>query len=243
MTPPTNHREVLEFIKRISGQANFIGTPRVYIDMFDGDLVAAVWFNQVVYWDGKNKNPIGFYKTYSEWYEELGLTESQVRRVAKLCEQMGLVNIAFHKVYGTPKNHYLVIWDELLKRLSPNLHFPQGQESEPSETSGSEGKESSGSIEGKESSPSLSIEEITTKSDLMKEIRNKALSIFGHDFKAWRSIERVLEDDNIHITGTKSAMTISGLSQREGQFTRAEVFTERYGKTFSNLGLQITFTE
>lgn len=158
-----NHKELTDLIKKISGQANFIGAPRIYVDIFDGDLVAAVWLNQVVYWDGKNKEPVGFYKTYKEWKDELGLSEFQVRRVAKECEKRGLVNITFKKVYGTPKNHYLVVWPELLKVIQATINKPEPEETKGSESEPSEGEEIECSKEGKETSPSLTESETTPK--------------------------------------------------------------------------------
>lgn len=174
---PSSHKEIIALIKRISGQANFIGTPRIYIDIFDGDLVAAVWFNQVVYWDGKNTEPIGFYKTYAEWKKELGLSRFQVSRVARDCERRGLVNIMFKKVYGTPKNHYLVVWPELLKTLKETLEKPDSKETDSSETDSSEGAETEGSMEGEETPRSLSIEEIPTESPDKESIQGIWLSV------------------------------------------------------------------
>lgn len=171
MSETYTHKELIALIKKISGQANFIGTPRVYVDIFDGDLAAAVWLNQVVYWDGKNKEPIGFYKTYKEWKKELGLTEAQVRRVAKLAEKLGLVNITFKKVYGTPKNHYLVVWPELLKEIQSNLNKVDPEESEGSQSEGSEGSQSEGSKEGQESEGSLT--ETETPSEITVEKQSK----------------------------------------------------------------------
>jgi len=257
---PRNHQEIIALIKRISGQANFIGTPRIYIDMFNGDLVAAVWFNQVVYWDGKTDNPIGFYKTYAEWKKELGLSRSQVSRVAKECERLGLVNISFHKVYGTPKNHYLVIWPELLNTLQNTLNKPDSQESDMSESDNSEGEESEGSKEGEETSSSLSIEETTPKSDidnsikdsLMEIISSIAWSVFGNDMTTWWMVRRRLEQDCIHISGDQNQrpnpdqpmkIVVSGLSERKGHFSEADIWEGRFYRSFANLGLEITFTE
>lgn len=180
---PQNHKEIIALIKRISGQANFIGTPRIYVDMFDGDLVAAVWFNQVVYWDGKTDNPIGFYKTYPEWKKELGLSRFQVNRAARLCEKRGLVNILFRKVYGTPKNHYLVVWPDLLKTLQATLNKPDSEETDSSLTDSSEGEGTEGSMEGEGTEGSLSIEEITSKSEIL-----------------WRSIKDSIKKDMLRAS-------------------------------------------
>jgi hypothetical protein len=247
-----NHKEITSLIKRISGQANFIGTPRIYVDIFGGDLVTAVWFNQVVYWDGKNKEPIGFYKTYKEWNEELGLSEFQVRRAAKLCEEKGLVNIMFKKSYGTPKNHYLVIWPELLKSINQVLEKLDPEETEGSETEGSEGQVSSGSKEGQVSSGSLSIEETSTKSHIDKELKDSCLSIlqeygysvFGNTRTGWLKFIHKLNEDTVSITGDRKKIVVSGLSEKyDAQFTLAQVWQEKYAPSFANLGLDLTFTE
>jgi hypothetical protein len=170
---PASHKEMIALIKKISGQSNFIGTPRLYVDLFDGDLVAAVWLNQVVYWDGKTSEPIGFYKTYAEWKRELGLSQYQVRRVALACQRLGFVNITFRKVYGTPKNHYLVVWPVLLKALKATLEKPELQETESSETASSEPLETESSMEVLETESSLSKEEITTNSQIMTILESK----------------------------------------------------------------------
>lgn len=194
-----NHKELTTLIKKISGQANFIGAPRIYVDIFDGDLNAAVWLNQVVYWDGKNDEPIGFYKTYAEWKKEIGLSEYQVRRVAKECERRGLVNITFRKVYGTPKNHYLVVWPELLKVIQETLENSDPLEtkgSEPLETQGSEGEESQGSREGEETTPSLDKEETTTKTtDAFSTLLEFERIAHENRDKAWEGREVFLQDD------------------------------------------------
>jgi hypothetical protein len=256
-----NHKELTALIKKISGQANFIGTPRIYVDIFDGDLVIAVWFNQVVYWDGKNKEPIGFYKTYKEWHEELGLSEYQVRRSAKECERLGLVNIMFKKVYGTPKNHYLVIWDELLKVINQTLDKPDPEESEGSENEPSEGEENAGSKEGEGSKGSLSIDEITPKSHIDKNkdsfleiISDLKYSLFSTDIQTWFNVRKILERPSVDITGEADRkpdldepmkIVISGLSEKPkgGQFTLAEIWEERFTRSFRNQGIAITFTE
>lgn len=138
---PANHKEIIQLIKRISGQANFIGTPRIFVELFDGDIVTAVWFNQVVYWDGKTAEPIGFYKTAEEWKSEIGLSKFQSRRAARISQERGLVQVTFKKVYGTPKNHYLVIWPELLRLLQELLNKSDLAGSELSQTAMSKVKD------------------------------------------------------------------------------------------------------
>lgn len=154
-----NQKDITTLIKNVSGQANFIGAPRLYIDLFEGDIVTAIWFNQVVYWDGKTKSPHGFYKTDEEWRDELGISPAQRRRAQELCEKKGLITVEFRKAYGTPKNHYKVVWDALLSCINSNLNKVEPQESE-----GSEPQESEGSMEPQQSEGSINREENTTES-------------------------------------------------------------------------------
>lgn len=217
---PASHKEMIALIKRISGQANFIGTPRLYVDLFDGDLVAAVWLNQVVYWDGKTSEPIGFYKTYAEWKTELGLSEYQVRRVASECQRRGLVNILFRKVYGTPKLHYLIIWPELLKVIKATLEKP-----DPEETQGSEPEETQGSMDSEETQGSLSIEEITTKS--LFSMLEKDLSAYDW----WGSLKSKISNASLKLEN--QTVIISGLGND------AEILDDRYTSSIHN-ALQIS---
>jgi hypothetical protein len=233
---PHTHKELTALIKKISGQANFIGTPRIYVDIFEGDLVVAVWFNQVVYWDGKNKEPIGFYKTYKEWNEELGLSEYQVRRAAKLCQDKGLVNIMFKKVYGTPKNHYLVVWPELLKVLNRTLNTPDPEETKGSESEGSEGEENAGSKEGKKPSGSLSIEESTTESIDIEELKQKDFIIEvlkPCGIQLWPKTPRTWWDLEAKIRAAKLAVQ-DGVLVISGFGMEAAMYEQRLAKTFNN---------
>lgn len=244
MTEPTNHKEITALIKRISGQANFIGTPRIYVDIFDGDLVAAVWFNQVVYWDGKTSEPIGFYKTYAEWRAELGLSRYQVNRVAQACQQRGLVNIMFRKVYGTPKNHYLVIWPELLRVLKETLEKSDSEETDSSETRSSESKESEGSMEGQESVSSLSIEEITSKNDLSdsKEIYwQMALDLLKQEVSRG-SFDTYLKDTQaVRYDGNALTIGVRNAYARDWLESRVQSTVQRLLVGILNCSVQVEF--
>lgn len=67
-------------IQELTGDRNVISIPRKFIDL-TGDLNSAAILNQILYWSSRTKDPDGwFYKTYSEWQEEIGLTQYQVKR-------------------------------------------------------------------------------------------------------------------------------------------------------------------
>jgi hypothetical protein len=74
--------QALQLIEQTTGNRNVVIIPRVFIDLMDGDRNAATVLNQVLYWTDRTSHPNGwFYKSYAEWYDELGLSEFQVHRV------------------------------------------------------------------------------------------------------------------------------------------------------------------
>ena len=71
-----------ELINRATNNRHVAVVPRVFIDLFEGDHNAAMVLNQLLYWTDRTSDPEGwFYKTYTEWYKELGLSPYQMRRV------------------------------------------------------------------------------------------------------------------------------------------------------------------
>lgn len=80
---PSSIREhALELINRATSNRNVAVIPRVFVDMFHGDHNAAMVLNQLLYWTDRTSDTEGwFYKTYTEWHKELGLSPYQMRRV------------------------------------------------------------------------------------------------------------------------------------------------------------------
>ena len=105
------YRQAATIIGSLSGKNRIIGVPITYVDLTDGDHVAALFLQQVLYWTQYTKDENGwFYKTGVEWYEELRLTYRQISRVSKLLKPIGLeTKLKKHK--GAPKTFYRINFD------------------------------------------------------------------------------------------------------------------------------------
>ena len=63
-------------------RGNVLVLPQVFLDFLDYDHKAALFLNKLLYWSERTKHPQRWiYKTYHEWYQELGFKESVVRRL------------------------------------------------------------------------------------------------------------------------------------------------------------------
>src|SRR5699024_2855356 len=79
-------------ISTFSGTERHITVPRVYLELL-GDFNTAAFLNQLIFWSDKTRRSDGyFYKTYTEWNEELLLSEYQVRRSAKTLKDRGFID-------------------------------------------------------------------------------------------------------------------------------------------------------
>ena len=113
----SNHKKIANIIKQMSGQANMITVPRIYIE-FTGDLSTAVVLNQIVYWSDKTKRTDGyFYKSYKEWTDEICLTERQIRYAVKKLKELGFLETELKKANGAPTVHYKLDYDKLLESI------------------------------------------------------------------------------------------------------------------------------
>ena len=117
-----NNRDYISsIITQFSGQNNIIPIPTIYIRTTE-DYPSAALLNQMIYWSDRTSRKDGyFYKSYNEWYEELHLTEYQVRRATKKLKSFGFVDTALKKANGAPTLHYKVDTKEvsewILKKL------------------------------------------------------------------------------------------------------------------------------
>jgi len=100
----SNQHAITQLIKEISGQANVIVIPRIFIRM-TGDIKAALFLSQCVYWSDKTNRADGyFYKTASEWEEEIGLTRRELDKVRKTTSKF--IDTKLIKANGDPTTHY-----------------------------------------------------------------------------------------------------------------------------------------
>lgn len=117
-----NNRDYISsIISQFSGQNNIIPIPVIYLKITE-DYPSAALLNQMVYWSDRTSRKDGyFYKSYNEWFEELHLTEYQVRRATNKLKSFGFVETALKKANGAPTLHYKVDTKEvsewILKKL------------------------------------------------------------------------------------------------------------------------------
>lgn len=126
---------IKDILAGFSGQDRILVVPRLYIDFFQG-IEPAVFFNQCLYWsDRATLEDKWFYKSYAEWWDELGLSEYQVRKTVRgPCNLF--VNTKIQKVSGNPTVHYRVLWDDFQDSFLDFLRERNQSESgmEPVET-------------------------------------------------------------------------------------------------------------
>ncbi len=128
-----NQKKMHELIKRISGQQNILTIPRLYIDLLDGDIDAALFLSQSVYWSDKGKQRGGwFYKSRAEWQDEIGLSQYKVGRCADKCA--GIIETKLKRANGAPTLHYRVDMQALEAAICKFLDFQEIDKSDLQET-------------------------------------------------------------------------------------------------------------
>ena len=116
-----NYDDIKSVISTFSGTERHITVPRVYLEML-GDFNTAAFLNQLIFWSDKTRRSDGyFYKTYTEWNEELLLSEYQVRRSAKILKEQGFIDTKLKKANGSPTLHYKVNMDKLSESILKKL--------------------------------------------------------------------------------------------------------------------------
>lgn len=138
---PSNHKQVINLIKSLTGQANVLTIPRVFME-YTGSLDAALFLSQILYWSDKGDEEGWFYKTYLEWKKELCLGEYEIRKSIKLLrDDKGIIETKIKKANGNPTLHFRLKIVEFSDSFLEFLQKPtfensrnEGLESEPSLT-------------------------------------------------------------------------------------------------------------
>jgi hypothetical protein len=72
---------VVSLLSGLSGQDNTLVIPRAFIALCNGNHLQALLLSQILYWSDRSKDTDGWFaKSYEDWFEELCMTEYQVRR-------------------------------------------------------------------------------------------------------------------------------------------------------------------
>jgi hypothetical protein len=124
-SPTTNQQATLDLIRRLSGQANVITAPRIYVEIL-GSIEGAVFLSQLIYWSDRTKDPDGWFaKSYLEWQAEIALSKFQVARWSKLFVDQGFLETKLAKWRGAPTVYYRLsistFWKWIVKFLDNPL--------------------------------------------------------------------------------------------------------------------------
>jgi hypothetical protein len=207
-------------------------------------------YTLVAYADHANHEGGNIWPAVKTIARKTGLDERTIQRLTSDLEAIGLLVEDGQGPRGT--NKWYLPYDERGDKLTP-LSKRQGDENEDSS-----GDIPSGDIpSGDKLTPELKEPEqeinIGIKEQIMNIFQAVAYSIFKQPIN-WEHFKQRLEQGDVTITGENlrpvpdisnpMQITISGLSRKmHNQFTEAEVFEDRYYKSFANIGLEITFTE
>lgn len=117
----SNQKNVIALIKSISGQANILTIPRVYVSLLKSHR-AALLLSQCVYWSDKTHDPDGwFHKSFSEWHEETGLNQHAIETARKTLEDCEVLQSSLRRVGPTNKNHWRVDLEMLAELITDHL--------------------------------------------------------------------------------------------------------------------------
>jgi len=109
MQQQSNQSGIIALLRNLTGQANILTVPRLFIDLLQNDLEGALFLSQCIYWSDKGSNDDGwFWKTFADWENELTLTYYKVNKVTQTLEQMGILETKLQKIKGAPTVHYRI---------------------------------------------------------------------------------------------------------------------------------------
>ena len=116
--------------------------PHVFLEFLDYDVKMALFLNQLIYWTQRTKNPQKWiWKSFHDWYQELGFKESVVRRLLygdpraktrkRTLTDIGVQVKVKRAPDGSPKCHYRLPARRLPRRgtrlsrpkTAPQVHF------------------------------------------------------------------------------------------------------------------------
>lgn len=107
----SNHQNAIDLVKALSGQANVLTIPRLYID-YMGSIDGGLLLNQLIYWSDKGADDGWFYKTYLEWEDETTLSKYEVSKQVNILKEKGVLKTNVKKANGAPTVHYKFLFSE-----------------------------------------------------------------------------------------------------------------------------------
>src|SRR3990167_1938289 len=209
-------------------------------------LNGAIVLQQVHYWlvlARKAKDDRKFiegrwwvYNSYEEWKENFPWWSlPTIKRTILHLEKYNLLISKEMRAQDWDHTKWYSVNYDALNELTDSIKVIP---SEDSDQDNPEGQDESLLNRNTETTTETTTENIYTDPKKLKDsclsiLQSFGYSVFGNDMTNWWSFRRRLDDDGIVIVGDKQKMTVSGLSKQIGQFTEAEVWTDRYGKQFA----------
>jgi hypothetical protein len=84
MSQKATRSAALAIFQQFAGQSATLVIPRPFIELCQGDHLAALLLSQLLYWSERTNDEDGWFaKSYEDWYKEIGLTEYQIKRTIK----------------------------------------------------------------------------------------------------------------------------------------------------------------
>ena len=100
--------DLFTLLSELAGTKNKVTTEKLFIQFMGDSHSHGAVLSQLIFWTPKSKNGGWIAKTYADWYEEIVVTERQVRAARKKLESMGLLKVRIKKFNGNPTVHYRI---------------------------------------------------------------------------------------------------------------------------------------
>lgn len=108
-------KEVFSLIAKLGGTKHKIVADPC-LCQFMGGLEGGVFLSQLLFWSDKGDDE-WVYKSYKEWYQEIFLSEYQIRQCAKKCVDMGFLETKIERIKHSPVVHYRIKEDQFMESI------------------------------------------------------------------------------------------------------------------------------
>lgn len=139
------NKEIVALISNLCGQSSTLTVPKMYVEL-TGSHSRGMVLAQCIFWSNKSKNNDGwFFKPYTDWQEELHMSERSMRRHFEKLEEAGYITTKVKKVGGLNIKHVFTHTSKIIESLR---HL--AVKNLPNQTYGDDGTE-----DAQESSPEM----------------------------------------------------------------------------------------
>lgn len=207
-------------------------TPSKYNDI---EIKASHKFVLIAYADHADHAGKNIFPAVATIAKKTGLDERTVQRVTRDLEGAGLLLAEGYGPMGT--NKWSLPFSEGGDKLTPR-HFVRGDKNSDSLGDIPSGDIPSGdklTPELKEPEPNINTS--NDKDELIQTLQDAASAVL--EPRVWAKIKRRLQDDEIVICKDGDTIKVMGLSEKEGQFTEADIYESRYSPYFKRAGMDV----